>query len=333
MSAARAGWIAPIGAAMVLILIGVLAVTGRWPGHTAITAFKPNGIVKVNTAQVTAIEVTDAAGTILFHRDDSGWRSGGRPAVGGHVDMALHFLEVSSPLRTLPPADATSLSQFGLDPPQRTVVLTSHSAELARVGFGASNPADTSQYVQLAASPNVFLMSRHVGEEWALAVDRARRLSETGAPLLLPVSISRIWAIEIVAGGTVTRFERDSKGLWFHHVGQHVHVSPADAHIADPVLAPKIAAELDRLDTATVEEVAAQDPDTDTLARYDLARPKLIALFYARDNAEAVMRLDLGAEQGDRRYARLRDEHSVVLIPAAEAAPLDALLRIAGARS
>ena len=176
-------------------------------------------------------------------------------------------------------------------------------------------------------------MSRHVGEEWALAIDRARRLSETGAPLLLPISISRIWAVEIVAGGAVTRFERDNKGVWFHHVGQHVHVSPADAHIADPVLAPKIAAELDRLDTATVEQIAAQDPDADALARYDLVRPNLLALFYARDNSEAVMRLDLGAQDGDHRYARLRDEQAVVLIPSAEAEPLEALLRIAGARS
>jgi hypothetical protein len=333
MSGARSGWLAPVGAALVLVLMAALAFTGRWPGHAALSTFKPDGILKVKRAQVTSVEVTDSAGTVLFHRDDSGWRAGGRPAVGGHVDTALHFLEVSKPLRRLPAESVTVLSQFGLDPPQRTVVLSSDTSELARVAFGISNPADTSQYVQVAGQPGVFLLARHVGEEWALAVDRARRLSETGAPLLLPVSINRIWAVEIVAGGAVTRFERDSKGLWFHHVGQHVHVGPADAHIADPALAPKIAAELDRLDGATVEQVAARDPDADTLARYDLARPTLVALFYARDNSEAVMRLDLGAVAGGRRYARVRDEQAVVLIPNTEAEPLDSLLRVAGARS
>ena len=70
--------------------------------------------------------------------------------------------------------------------------------------------------------------------------------------LLLPVSIAQVWAIEIVSRGTLYRFERDPTGLWFHHVGQHVHTPGGFVHHADPKLAPLIEAELAVLDRLPV---------------------------------------------------------------------------------
>jgi hypothetical protein len=51
-------------------------------------------------------------------------------------------------------------------------------------------------------------------------------------------------AVEIVAAGKLTRFERDSTGDWIRHTGQHSHSANANAHVADPAQARVIAAAL-----------------------------------------------------------------------------------------
>ena len=59
-------------------------------------------------------------------------------------------------------------------------------------------------------------------------------LASRGADLLLPVSMAQVWAIEIVANGKLTRFERDAAETWFRHIGQHTHAAGGDVHVADP---------------------------------------------------------------------------------------------------
>ena len=56
----------------------------------------------------------------------------------------------------------------------------------------------------------VYLMPRHVAEEWRLVFDMTQRLQDKtkaavasrGTDLLLPVSIAQVWAIEIISGGS-----------------------------------------------------------------------------------------------------------------------------------
>src|SRR5437667_195227 len=68
--------------------------------------------------------------------------------------------------------------------------------------FGTLNPAGTSQYLRLVGRPTVHLMPRHVGTEWEVTADMARRIlpPEAGGgdgnangltALLLPASIDR----------------------------------------------------------------------------------------------------------------------------------------------
>jgi hypothetical protein len=315
-----------VAAAAMVLLIAALAVGGRWPGRTILQTWKPNGILALDPAAVTLVELRNGGGTTMFRRERGSWQ--GVPAISGHVEAGLRFLVVTAPQRVLPAT--TDPAAFGLDPPRTTLVLAGAQGELGRVAFGMMNPVDTSQYVQVAGRRDVILLPRHVGAEWDLAADRARRVAADGAALLLPVSMARIWAVEIVAGGTVTRFERDADGRWLHHVGGHVHVAAADAHIADPAHAREIAAEIDALDRARILRVVALQAADAALAGYGLARPGRIAMFYARDNAFAQARLELGSEQGMLRYARLRDEPAVLAIDPADAARLDELLRIAG---
>jgi len=112
------------------------------------------------------------------------------------------------------------LAEYGLDPPRFVLDVAESGGNTTRIHFGEATPAQNAQYVRIADRPELYLLPRDVGEEWQLARD----MGERNGKLLLPVSITQIWAIEIVSRGALYRFERHPAGLWFHHVGQHVHL-------------------------------------------------------------------------------------------------------------
>jgi hypothetical protein len=250
---------------------------------------------------------------------------------------------VSEPAREIGAGELTaeSFAAFGLDPPSEVAVLESRSAVVATVNFGTTNPASTSHYVRLGGAPTVYLMPRHVAEEWRLVLDMARRLqgragtavAGRGADLLLPVSMTQVWAIEIVAGGKLTRFERDAAGTWFKHTGQHSHAAGAVVHVADPVQAPIIDAAFRAFDAAAAEKRVGP-ADAPHLAQYGLALPTLIALFYARDSSTPLARLEFGAPMDELdRYARLAPDGPVVTVAEFEPRRLTELLKAVGAGS
>jgi hypothetical protein len=185
------------------------------------------------------------------------------------------------------------------------------------------------------------LLPRHVGVEWRVVFDMARRLrgqaesavTSRGTSLLLPVSMAQVWAIEIVFAGKLTRFERDAGWNWFKHVGQHTHAAGSDAHVADPAQARIIDAAFGTFDAAAVEtRIGPADPAQ--LARYGLTLPTLMVLFYARDSSTPLARLEFGAAADSLdRYARLTPDGAVVTVAEFEVRRLTELLRVVGAGS
>jgi hypothetical protein len=205
------------------------------------------------------------------------------------------------------------------------------------------NPSGTSQYLRLVGQPTLYLMPRHVGTEWEVAADMARRILPPGAgggdekrppALLLPASIDQIWAIEIVFQGKLHRLERDSAGNWLVHAGQHTHSAHNDAHIADPDKARIIAAALAALDQTQIESVVARHPGDADLERYGLSRPEVIVLMYARDNSSPLIRLAIGNVSGDgfSRYAQLSGR-DIIKVAAYAADNLVQLLKAVGVAS
>jgi hypothetical protein len=209
------------------------------------------------------------------------------------------------------------------------------------VNVGALNPANTSHYVRVSGRPAVYLMPRHVGEEWRVTFDMTRRLrgpadadaASRGKSLLLPVSMAQVWALEIVFAGKLTRFERDAGGNWFRHLGQHNHAAGRVVHVADPEQARIIDAALRAFDTAAVEmRIGAADPSQ--LPRYGLNLPSLIVLVFARDAPAPLARLEFGASADSLdRYARLAPDGAVVTVAEFEMRRLTELLRAVGAGS
>ncbi len=345
---AAARWKTPLAVAVLLVLLLALAFSGRWPELHSKLSSAPKGLLAIAPNEVERVDIRAGAERIALRRQPGGWAiegvNGAAPAeLVSHIDTALKFLKVSEPSREIPAGElaAESFAAFGLDPPSEVAVLETHSSVAATVNFGATNPAGTSHYVRLAGAPTVYLMPRHVTEEWRLVFDMARRLqgkasfaiASRSADLLLPVSMARVWAIEIVASGKLTRFERDAAGTWFRHVGQHTHTAGGYVHIADPAQATIIDAAFRAFD-ATVAEERVAPGDAPHLAQYGLALPTLIVLFYARDSSTPLMRLEFGAP-ADRldRYARLAPDGAIVTVAEFEPRRLTELLKAVGAGS
>ena len=340
---------AALAASLLIMLLSVLWVSGRSPELRSLVPFTPKGLIAVAPSEFTRIEIRAGRESVALHRDHGGWVvDGARDALSAelasHLDAGLRFLRVSEPTRELDAGELTdaSFSEFGLDPPTSVVLLTGTGGTAATISFGALNPASTSQYVRLAGAATVYLMPRHVGTEWQVAGDMARRLkaqAETGVAsggtsLLLPVSIAQVWAVEIVYAGKLTRFERDGAGNWFLHVGQHSHAGNANAHVADPAQARMIGSALGAFDESAVEARIAHHADEAQLARFGLALPPLIVLLYARDSSTELARLELGAAADNfDRYARLAPDGEVVTVAEFEVRRLTELLKALGVGS
>lgn len=340
-----ARWRTPIAAAILLALLVALVGTGQWPGLRSKVAFAPDGLVAIPPGEIRRVEIRSGTSHIRLHRQPGGWSTDAadQPVaadLASHLTTALRLINVSRPVRQIPPGElsAESFAEFGLDPPVMVAVLESDAGVTATVNFGTLNPASTSHYVRLGGQPAVYLMSRHVGDEWRLVLDMMRRLGVPGesadaardAGLLLPVSLNQAWAVEFVFAGKLTRFERDAGGNWFRHVGQHTHAA-GGGHVADPVQARIIDTALRSLDAAAVEtRVGPADP-----ARLDqcgLKFPALMLLLYARDSSTAVSRLEFGAMADHlNRFARLAPDGDVVTVAEFEVRRLTELLKAVGA--
>jgi hypothetical protein len=343
--------------ALMVALLAALALVGP-PSGLPQLHFEARGIVQGQPAAIERVEIRTGRDSVAFRRTRSGSWIFDRPEgssvpseLASHLDNALQFMHVSEPARTLEPADyaGARFTEFGLDPPSYVVSLEKADRSGAVADFGALNPANTSHYVRLVGQPTLYLMPRHVGAEWELTADMAKRLSpadaesdaeatanvKRSAGLLLPVSIDRVWAVEIAFKGKLHRFERDSAGNWLVHFGQHTHSGNTGAHVADPGQARIIATALAALDQTQIEGLVAHHLDSSQLEHSGLGHPALIALVYQRDNSSPLARIEIGnmTEDGFGRYARIADSGDVVTIAAYEADRLIDLLKTIGAAS
>jgi len=340
-----ARWTVPVAAAIAVALLLAFDVSGHWPEMRSKVSFAAEGLLTAAPSDIDRIELREGSDRVALHRAAGGWSiDGGSDTVpaelAAHLETALRLLHVSKPSREIEAGELTaaSFAAFGLDPPVDVAVLETRARPAATVNFGSLNPAGTSHYVRLSGAPTVYLMGRHVREEWRVVLDMARRLRERtetavasrGAGLLLPVSMAQVWALEIVFAGKLTRFERDGAGNWFRHRGQHSHAAGSVAPVADPAQARLIDAALGPLDAAAVEtRIGAADAAR--LARDGLALPALIVLFYARDSSAPLARLEFGAAADSLdRYARLAPDGTVVTVAEFEVRRLTELLKAVG---
>ena len=281
----RMRFAAPLAAALLVVLLAAITMSGHWPELRQMVPFTSKGLVTITPSDVTRVEIRAGQETVALRREFGGWTIDGTTAavpadLASHIDAGLRLVHVSEPAREIAAEGLTagSFADFGLDPPASAVALNTAQGAVATINFGVLNPAGN---VRLGGAATVYLMARHVGTEWQVAGDVARRLRgqaepavvSRGTSLLLPVSMAQVWAVEIVFAGKLTRFERDGAGDWFRHVGQHAHTTNNSAHVADPAQARLIGTALEAFDTTAVETRVGRAADAAQLAQFGLYIP------------------------------------------------------------
>jgi len=337
VSRAFASSLGIVAACLMAGLLGAIAVSGRWPVDAPRTHVEAGGILSLAPERVSRVEFSSGEQRAVFSRNSQAeWLFNDaptEPAIAGHIDTAVRLLTIAAPRRVLSASEYSrdQLAEYGLDPPRFALAVAEARGSTTRLSFGEATPAQNAQYVSIIGRPELYLLPRDVGEEWQLARD----MGERDPNLLLPVSIVRIWAIEIVSRGTLYRFERDPAGFWFHHVGLHVHAPGGFVHHADSALAPLIASELAVLERVPVVRIVTRHPNATALAGIGLEHPSTILLLYSRDTAGPVARIELGnaAADGLGRYARIQQSDTLVIVPDDAVQHLATLLQLAGTPS
>ena len=105
-------------------LLGVIAVTGRWPADAPRTHVEARGVLSLPAEEIARVEFSAGEQRALFSRDPrKGWLFNGAPtgtAVANHIDTAARLLTVSAPRRVLAAGEYSTgqLAEYGLDPPR-----------------------------------------------------------------------------------------------------------------------------------------------------------------------------------------------------------------------
>jgi hypothetical protein len=149
--------------------------------------------------------------------------------------------------------------------------------------------------------------------DWTQSRNEANRQSAVDERSLLPVSIERLSVIEIAHAGALHRFERDEAGAWFYHAhGVNTGVQAPHGHVADTVLADKIAYAFSGLGRARIERVL----DAKDNRQYGVARPDTLLLVYGDYGVKPLAQYAIGDVAPDTlsRYVLIVDESKVVAI-------------------
>jgi len=162
---------------LALLAIGFLlamVLTGKVTETRQLVKFEARGVLAVPPEQVRRVELHIGEHTTTFVRlSDHAWMGGtGQEPISGelqeHLDQAIVFMHTSRPVRVMHRDEyhSTPLHEFGLEQPRCSVVLSDARRVLLEASFGADNPQDLLQYMQLRGDNNLYLISRFVGQAW-----------------------------------------------------------------------------------------------------------------------------------------------------------------------
>ena len=162
---------------LALLAVGfivAMVLTGKLPETRQLARFEARGVLAVPPQQVRRVALRLGEHTTTFVRlSDHAWVGGaGQETISDelqeHLDEAVSLMHMSAPVRVMH-RDAyrsTPLQEFGLERPRCAVLLSNGQRVLLEASFGAYNPQDLLQYMQLRGDDNLYLMSRFVGQAW-----------------------------------------------------------------------------------------------------------------------------------------------------------------------
>ena len=160
-----------------------------------------------------------------------------------------------------------------------------------------------------------------------------KRSANLNAPIvkdekkLLPVPMEELGAVEIMAAGTMHRFERDTAGLWFYH-GMHDQTKTEHGHKADPEFAKVIDKAMITLGRARYERTLPLSGSDE----FGVTRPELFIAVYLPAVMEPAARYAVGITTPDNfgRYVLQVGGTSVVTVAEYQITSLIKLIDEAG---
>jgi hypothetical protein len=173
--------ITALAAAAAFVFLLAMVITGALPQHKQLVKFEAKGVMQLPPEQVNKVAVRSGEHAGIFVRTGEGWatEAGKRldDETAKHLSMAVQFMNTSSPARVLEPDEykGSDAKQFKLDQPQISIVLFEGDRPVLGAHFGGRNPGGMLQYVAVEGRPQLFLLSRFVGEEWERAAQAALR--------------------------------------------------------------------------------------------------------------------------------------------------------------
>ena len=174
----RTLWTA-VAASLAIAFLTLMVVTGALPRQRQLVKFEAKGVMRLAPERISTVALQSRDhGGVFVRTPDGGWaRDGGAPldpVIAKRLSMAVQFMNTSGPVREMQPAEyrGSGLREFGLDHPQISIALFEGTQPVLAAHFGGRNPDGYLQYVTVDGRPQLFLLSRFVGEEWD-AVARA----------------------------------------------------------------------------------------------------------------------------------------------------------------
>ncbi len=153
----------------------------------------------------------------------------------------------------------------------------------------------------------------------AIYIGEQRRSAEINAPVarvdnrLLPVAIEEIGIVEVMVKGTMHRFVRDDKGLWYYH-GMHDAAQAGHEHKTDPKAAEVIDKAMIAFGRMQKERHLPLKAEQD---EFGVTRPDIFIMVYRPKAAEPLARYAVGSVATDTfsRYLLPVGSADVVTVP------------------
>lgn len=185
----RRGFAGALAAIAALTYLIAMVVVGALPEQKQLVKFEARGVMKLQPEQVTRVELQRGTDTAILKRSAGGWTKEDGSAVpaelGARISMGVQFMNTAGPLRIMdtPEIQGSNPRDFGLEPPRVRFKLFQADQAVLGARFGAHNIEDTAQYMALEGQPELYLMSRFVGQEWeAVAAGIFQRPPVSAAP-------------------------------------------------------------------------------------------------------------------------------------------------------
>ena len=178
-----------LAAVAALVYLVAMIIAGALPQQKQLVKFEARGVMKSAPDSITRAKIEVGPRSAILRRQGKGWTiEEGAPLAADlakRVSLAVQFMNTAGPIRILDAPELTGSNprEFGLEPPRLHATLYRGNEVLLGAAFGAHNPDDTAQYMSLDGRPELYLMSRFVGQEWeAVAVAIFSRPPVSAAP-------------------------------------------------------------------------------------------------------------------------------------------------------